>query len=1095
MLLSFIGGYPMLTMLFSKDWVAGRNYILKQIAQDVSAEKPGCILLVPELVSHDMERRLCKTAGDSASRFAEVLSFTRLSRRVSEYLNTHIPECLDNGGRIVAMAAAALQLHSKLKAYASLETNPEFLCELIDAIDELKCCCISAADLRYASTRTSGSLAQKLEELALIYDAYDAICQQGKRDPRDQMNWLLEELEESDFAQNHYFYVDGFPDFTRQHMLILEHLITSNTNVTICMNCDRPNSTDPAYEKAGYTAAHILQFAKRTGIAVHCMDISPENTACTDIGSLLFSGKISEGSYSNRLNTYRTIDVYDECCLTADRILELVSAGTRYRDISIVCADMDAYKNTLGMLLRRCHIPFYLSGTEDLIDKSIFNTIFCALDAINSGFDQKDVLRYLKSLLSPLPLNLSDKLENYVILWSITGRKWTEPWTNHPFELGGKWNDAATNALHELNESRQFVMDPLVQLKAQITNGVTLKDQVRALYAFLEEIHFPKSLEQLSVAFNNTGDNREAQIVDQVWDILVNALEQLHDMLGQTVWNIDTFIRLFKLLLSQYDVGTIPSVLDSVTIGPISAMRCHETKHLFVLGALEGCLPGFSATSGILNDQDRNSLRKLGVPVNGGSEDNLQVDYSEICGVFTGARETAIISCPSGQPSYVYQRLAKMAGGIVEADRGLGAILTNKREAAAYFAQLHEFATANDLSLTNEYRDIVSHRDHNIGIISKENVCGLYGDSLLLSASQIDKQADCRMEYFLKYGLRIKERKSASVDPSEFGTYVHDVLENTAKTVMGLGGFKSVTLEQITDIAIAHSDAYAAERFSELDSERITYLFRRNAYELKLVVKELWQEMRECDFQPIGFEVGFGHDKQMPAVCVSGQKMEAYLGGFVDRVDMWQTEHNRYFRVVDYKTGKKSFDYCDVINGLGLQMLLYLFALEDNGKELLGEKSISAGVQYFPARIELHTAEGMLSDEEVEKVRISQMTRKGLILGDKDVLHAMDNSDSYNRLSCKQLKDGSLSGDLADREQFKLLKKYVFLLVGRIVDEIASGNVEPNPYTRGSYHNACSYCPYGMICHKEQVEGRRNYKAIKADQFWEEIRKEVKDHG
>ena len=67
--------------------------------------------------------------------------------------------------------------------------------------------------------------AQKLEELSLIMESYDAMCVRGKRDPRDQMTWLLEQLEAGTFGQEHVFYIDGFPDFTRQHMAILEHLI------------------------------------------------------------------------------------------------------------------------------------------------------------------------------------------------------------------------------------------------------------------------------------------------------------------------------------------------------------------------------------------------------------------------------------------------------------------------------------------------------------------------------------------------------------------------------------------------------------------------------------------------------------------------------------------------------------------------------------------------------------------------------------------------------------------------------------------------------------------------------------------------------
>ena len=53
---------------------------------------------------------------------------------------------------------------------------------------------------------------------------------------------------------------------------------------------------------------------------------------------------------------------------------------------------------------------------------------------------------------------------------------------------------------------------------------------------------------------------------------------------------------------------------------------------------------------------------------------------------------------------------------------------------------------------------------------------------------------------------------------------------------------------------------------------------------------------------------------------------------------------------------------------------------------------------------------------------------------------------------------------------------------------------KPNPYTRGTRHNACAFCPYGTICHERTVEGRRNYEAISAQQFWDEISKEVSEN-
>ena len=121
----------MLEMLLCKDWTAGRDEILRLVTQDVQAVKAGVILLVPELISHDMERRLCAWAGNSACRYAEVLSFPRMVKRVQEYTLCGTPECLDEGGRVAAMAYAARQLHSKLKAYASVETKHEFLKQIV----------------------------------------------------------------------------------------------------------------------------------------------------------------------------------------------------------------------------------------------------------------------------------------------------------------------------------------------------------------------------------------------------------------------------------------------------------------------------------------------------------------------------------------------------------------------------------------------------------------------------------------------------------------------------------------------------------------------------------------------------------------------------------------------------------------------------------------------------------------------------------------------------------------------------------------------------------------------------------------------------
>lgn len=264
-----------------------------------------------------------------------------------------------------------------------------------------------------------------------------------------------------------------------------------------------------------------------------------------------------------------------------------------------------------------------------------------------------------------------------------------------------------------------------------------------------------------------------------------------------------------------------------------------------------------------------------------------------------------------------------------------------------------------------------------------------------------------------------------------------------------------------------------------------------------MVVEELWQELQESLFEPEAFELGFGTDEpgSLPSIAIPNRRMPAYLRGYVDRVDIWQSPGSLYYRVVDYKTGKKDFDYCDVYNGVGLQMLIYLFALQHSGESFLGDHPYPAGVQYFPARVPYLQSDGELDDEEAAEERKKEWKRKGLLLKDEAVLQAMEPGDKPVRLSYSIRKDGSMSGDLADRDQMHLLEKYLFRVLGGLVEDIASGNVAPNPYTRGTAHDACRFCPYGSICHSSCVEGRRNYKTMSSQRFWEAVEEEMTHNG
>ena len=475
----------MLRLLLGKNWIENRDAVLHRIRDDVRNERGNRIFIVPELITHDMERRLCAAAGDTSSRFVEVLSFPRLGLRVAEHVGCGAEECLDNGGRVVAMAASARMLSSKLKSYASVETRPEFLTGLVDAVDEFKRCCITPADLRWASAQTEGTLAQKLEELALLLETYDSLCAQGKRDPRDRMNWVLEQMEEHQFGREHVFYIDAFPDFTRQHTAILEHLIRVSPEVTVSLNCDCAGSDLMAFEKAGQTARELIRIANHLGIETKIEYITAKPRELDYILERLFQGTIQQRpDLGQKLMLIRCENPWQECAVAADRVMELVRGGCRYRDISIVCANMPGYRALAGMVFRRCGIPIYLSGTDDILEKSVVSAILSAMDAAAGELEQREVLRYLRSVLSPISADICDLVENYALTWSVQGKLWQQEWKNHPAGLGGEWTQEAQAQLDQLNCARCEALNPLMAMRAGFRKAVSLADQIKVLYQF-----------------------------------------------------------------------------------------------------------------------------------------------------------------------------------------------------------------------------------------------------------------------------------------------------------------------------------------------------------------------------------------------------------------------------------------------------------------------------------------------------------------------------------------------------------------------------------------------------------------------------------
>ena len=1100
----------MLRIISGKAATGKSSYIMSEIAGRVKNCDGRSFLLVPEKYSHEAMRELCSVCGDSMSLYADVLSFTDLSRRLEAAVGGGGKPWLDKGGRLLCMALATEALHSKLTVCAGAHKKSELLTLLLSAVDELKSACISPDALIEASGKAEGTLSEKLSDLALIMEAYDAVAANGHAEPGDRLTYLVGLIEKSSIDETHHYYIDGFTDFTVQEIRVIEALLKKNAFVTLCLGCDDLVDGSEIFSLPRKTARHFLAFAKENGIGADCVEFTGSGSrkkALTVFADELF--RYSTGSYDcDCIELFSASGIAAECELAAAKAIELMrEKGCRRRDIAIAVRGYEDYRETLEGIFSRCGVPLYHTKKTSLLSKPLPGLIASAYEIIGGGWEADDIFSYLRTGLAGLSTDECDRLENYVLLWQLHGSAWTknEDWKLHPGGFSKKPDDASAEALRVLNELRRRVSTPLLRFAEMTASAGTARLQAEALAELFENLSLADRLSEKADALSECGRGAEAQEYAQLWDICVSALEQCTAILGDAESDAETFGRLFTTMLSRCDVGSIPASLDSVTAGELDRMRRRRIKHLIILGASDSRIPGAPGEGGMFSDDERRRLAELDIDLGGTGEDALWREFSLIYNCITLPSEslTLCFSAAGGsgeeeRPSFVMERAKKLFGleikpaDMAELRMNCLSSVTELAAASLHGGEAAEISAAEYLLETEPERLAVlrSASEMARGKLSESSVRSLYGDRLRLSASRIDKFSSCRFSYFMQYGLRAKPRETAGFKAPEMGIFMHYILENTAKAVNERGGFAAVTDEELSLICDGFIAQYVRETLNDFRDRtaRFEYLFRRLTKEVRTVVLDMAAELRVSDFRPISFELDFSKEKKIPPLIIGEDDDPLQLSGIADRVDGWVHDGRLYIRIVDYKTGRKEFSLSDVWYGMGLQMLLYLFSLSKNGAALYGYREIvPAGVLYAPARDVLISSSVNLSDEKLAGERLKKLKRSGLILAEPEVLEAMEHGDEPRFIPVK-FKNGEPSGEsLVTAERLGLLSKHINKTLCDMAAELRRGSIAADPYYRGQRENACLNCDYLSACrfvNGENGEKLRYMPKLPATKVW-----------
>ena len=1087
----------------------------RRVLEEIRDNKREAMLLVPEHASHGSELDLCQECGPAASRYAEVLSLRQLASRVLERTGHLADGALDAGGKLLLMQLALREASSQLTVYARPSRRAPFLQELVALCDELTACRVRPEDLGEAAPLLEGMSGEKARDVALIYAAYLSRLHRDGKDRRDRMELLLEHLEESGYAAGKDVYLDGFTYFTAQEMKLIEILLRAARSVTVTLLGD--DGQWEIFQQGLLARDRLTRLAAECGTrcAVEVLPAKEPKTALDYLAERFF-GPIEpwRGDCSN-VELVKAESMFAEVEYVAAKILELVrSRGFRFRDIAVAARNLDEYAATIENVFERYGVPVYLSRRSDVLEKPVLSLLAGALDAVTGGYEYEDMFRWLKTGLAGITDGECDRLENYAIAWDIHGSMWLReaPWTANPGGWKEGFSEAEAAELAALNEIRERVRLPLLHLSQGLRAEKGAAGKLRILYAFLEEIDLPGQLTARTRRLEELGDLQRAREYSQLWELLCDVMDQFADILEDAPLDAEEFVRLLKLVLTQYDVGTIPVSLDQVQITQITRNDRHRTRCLFLLGANDHVLPAVQPGQGLLSEEDRERLGELGLELAPSGMELFHIELENLYAALAQPSERLIVSWPASdgagnelRPSFVLGRLRALLPGAVETvDAGdhacrLHAVLPALEMAGADPTGAIRAHFAGD----SRYAGAVAAMDRAAAVergrLSPAAVETLYGRSYRMSASRIDKLGSCHFAYFMEYGLRAKERTPAGFDAAQVGTFLHYVLEHVTREAVARGGFAQLAegeLQQLIGQVIERYMAAAMPGFQERDA-RFRYLFRRLRRTVTAIVENVAQELAVSDFVPMAFELAFGgEDGDLPALTIRAPEASLTLTGKVDRVDGWIRDGKLYLRVVDYKSGKKTFDLADIRCGLNIQMLLYLFALEREGEGLFGRPVVPAGVLYLPARDVMLSMDRSAGPEEIRAALDRELRRSGLVLGEPEVLRAMEHSalESPRFLPLTLGRDGSITKGIAAAGQLGKLGRYVDEILKRAAEDLAGGNIDADPRGRSETDCACTYCEFASACHFGQGGADDRLELIRpvtAAEFWDHVDKTI----
>lgn len=1070
---------------------SGKSTEALRIAGELADNNLPIMLIVPDQSTFECEKTLLDVFGAKKAEKVLVFGFSRLCKYVFELTGNSADNVIDEGTRAVVMSLALEELTEKLSLLSS-KGNKSLVDVMLQTVSDLKKSSVTSNELRGASKLVEDeTLKTKLNETALISDTFDALVSQSYIDPMDDLTRLNDILLKNNILKDYTIIFDGFSGFTMQQLNVVRNLMRDCTATYFTLTLDPlTDGSEEVFTTSQQTYKILKEYAKRDGVDIKApiklTDLHRfKNAELALLEQNVFRTHIEPLEIiPENICVYNAVDMYDECEYVARKIKYLViEKGYLYSDISVICHDTEPYKGILSEILEKYEIPYFSDEHADIDVKPVIRLVNSIFRCLIYDFDREDVLALLKSGLTEFSVEEISLFENYLFVWNVSGSAFKNEFVQNPKGYSEKFSDYDKDVLAKVENLRKSIVEPLTAFKenAKDKNGLEIS---KLFYALLVELKVPDALRRMYAEFEKSDDKAVGTEQIRIWNMFMSVLDKTAAVIGTKTMTIKCYYELLSLQISAMQLSDIPRTIDCVTITTAQRVRISKQKASFLIGCVDGIFPAIPHTSGIFSPFELKMLAMNEIELGDdfAALNNLETFMAYSC--MTSASEYISVSFYSSditgtsyQPSEIVLQCTKVFKNICVNDK---MDFDSKKE--SMYALRPAFDTIAEmigkgkkvpdslLKVFSENPEYSAKLDSLINaknkvplkIFDKKNAEKLFGENLNISASQLEKFNLCRFSYFCNYGLNVRERLKAEINPMQYGTLVHYILERFFSEY-SKEQYSSMSDDELFEIVNTYLLEYSVSYFGEEQTKSNSFKYRLKTIldNVIYLMKHIMLELSQSEFFVADCELKIGEDiPPYTIVLPDGHKIA--VCGSVDRVDIMQRNGVSYLRVIDYKTGTKQFKLSDILYGINLQMLLYLHSIENSDSDKYG-KVTPAGILYMPATVPYISADSLKSIDKLPDELNKNLKMNGLLLKDTEIIHGMDKTDAATYIPVKIKAGEPVSAtSLATLEEFGKIFKKVDMLIAEMGKNIYDGNIEAKPLKGG--HDSCEYCPYDSVC-------------------------------